>query len=208
LRHIERATGAGVDLRQALRAGLRYRVRMLLPLQISMHGIDHSDALYNSIREKAEKLDHYYDRIMSCRVVLELAGRHKHHGKQFSARIDLKVPGGEIVVTREHDEDLQIALREAFHAARRRLEDYARKQRGDVKQHPAEQSGRVDRIDVAQGFGFIVTPDGRELYFSRDNVVTPSFENLSAGTLVHFIEDGGGEGPQAKRVSAHGRGAE
>ena len=69
----------------------------------------------------------------------------------------------------------------------------------------AEQTGRVDRIDVAQGFGFIVTPDGREFYFSRDNVVTPSFENLSAGTVVHFIEDGGGEGPQAKRVSAHGR---
>jgi ribosomal subunit interface protein len=177
---------------------------MQLPIQITLHGIEPSDALYNSIHEKAEKLDHFSDRIMSCRVVLELAGRHQHQGKQLSARIDLKLPGGEIVVTREHDEDLQIALRDAFHAARRQLEDYVRRQRGDVKQHPVEQAGRVDRIDLEQGFGFIVTPDGREFYFSRDNVVTPRFEHLSAGTQVRFIEDGGGEGPQAKRVSAHG----
>jgi ribosomal subunit interface protein len=108
---------------------------MQIPLQISLHGIEHSNALYNAIRERAEKLDHYYDRIMSCRVVLELAGQHKHQGKQYVVRIDLKVPGGEIVVTHQHDEDLQIALRDAFDAVRRRLEDHARTQRGDVKQH-------------------------------------------------------------------------
>jgi ribosomal subunit interface protein len=106
-------------------------MRMKIPLQISLHGIDHSNALYNAIQEKAEKLDRYYGRITSCRVVLELAGRHKRQGKQFTARIGLKVPGGEVVVNKEHDEDLQIALRDAFDAARRQLEDYAREQRGD-----------------------------------------------------------------------------
>ena len=104
---------------------------MQIPLQISLHGIAHSEALYSAIREKAEKLERYYDRITSCRVVLELGARHKRKGKQYSARIDLKVPGGEIAVTHEHDEDLQIALRDAFDAVRRRLEDYARVQRGD-----------------------------------------------------------------------------
>jgi len=94
-----------------------------------MHGLQPSDALYNSIKEKAEKLDRYYAHIMSCRVVLELAGRHKRHGKQFSVRIDLKVPGEEIVITHEHDEDVQVALRDAFDAARRRLEDFGRQQR-------------------------------------------------------------------------------
>jgi ribosomal subunit interface protein len=176
---------------------------MEIPLQISLHGIEHSNALYNAIREKADKLERYYDHIMSCRVVLELAGRHKRHGKQFSVRIDLKVPGGELVVTREHDEDLQIALREAFDAARRQLEDYARGQRGDVKRHPPEFIGRVARIDAAQGIGFIATEDGRELYFSRDNVVHPPFEHLAVGTTVHFIEEAAAEGLQAKRVSAH-----
>ena len=108
---------------------------MEIPLQISLHGIEHSDALYNAIREKADKLERYYDRVMSCRVVLELAGRHRRQGRQFTVRIDLKVPGGEIAITRQHDEDLQVALRDAFAAATRKLEDYARTQRGDVKHH-------------------------------------------------------------------------
>lgn len=175
---------------------------MQLPLQISLHGIKHSDALYNAIREKADKLDRYYARIMSCRVVLEFAGRHKRHGKQFTVRVDLKVPGGEIAITREHDQELEIALRDAFDAARRRLEDYARGQRGDVKRHAAELTGRIERVNAAEGFGFIATEDGREFYFSRDNVVAPSFEQLSVGTAVHFIEDAGGEGLQAKRITA------
>jgi len=180
---------------------------MQIPLQISLHGIEHSNALYEAIREKAEKLDRYYDHIMSCRVVLELAGRHKRKGKEFTVRVDLKVPGGELAVTREHDEDLQIALRDAFDAARRQLEDYARGQRGDVKRHPPEYTGRVARIDAEQGIGFIATEDGREYYFSRDNVVAPAFERLAVGTSVHFIEEVAGEGLQAKRVSAHGKAA-
>jgi ribosomal subunit interface protein len=92
-----------------------------IPFQISLHGIARSDALYNAIREKADRLERYYDRIMSCRVVLELVGRHKRKGKEFSVRIDLKVPGGELAVTREPDENLQVALRDAFDAARRQL---------------------------------------------------------------------------------------
>lgn len=104
---------------------------MEIPLQISFHGIAHSEALYRAIREKAKKLERFYAHVMSCRVVLELTARHQQKGRQYSARIDLKVPGGEIAVTHTHDQDLQIALRDAFSAARRRLEDYARVQRGD-----------------------------------------------------------------------------
>jgi ribosomal subunit interface protein len=110
---------------------------MKIPLQVSFHGVEHSDALYNAIRDKLDKLERYYDRIVSCRVVLELDARHKQHGKQLTLRIQLKVPGSEIAVTREHGEDIQVALREAFDAARRQLEDYAREQRGDVKRHSA-----------------------------------------------------------------------
>ena len=108
---------------------------MQIPLQVSLHGLSSSDALQNAIREKAAALERFHAHIVSCRVVLELVARHKRHGRQISARIDLKVPGGEIAVTRKHDEDLQVALRDAFDAARRKLEDYARKQRGDVKRH-------------------------------------------------------------------------
>ena len=103
---------------------------MDVPLQISFHGIQHTDAVYNAIREKARRLERHYDRITSCRVVLELAARHKRQGKQVAVRIDLKVPGGEFAVTREHDEDIHVALRDAFDAVRRQLADYARGQRG------------------------------------------------------------------------------
>ena len=110
-----------------------YAGRMDIPLQISVKSMRHTAALDAAIREKAAKLDMYYAKITSCRVAVELAGRHKRRGKQFVTRIDLKVPGGELAVSRQHDEDLQISLREAFSAARRQLEDYAREQRGDVK---------------------------------------------------------------------------
>ena len=108
---------------------------MQIPLQISLHGLEHSDVLYNGIREKVNRLGRYYRHLTSCRVVVDLAARHKTHGKPYSVRIDLKVPGGEIAVTHAQDEQLAVALRDAFDAARRKLEDYARTQRGDVKQH-------------------------------------------------------------------------
>ncbi len=109
---------------------------MDIPLQISLHGIGHSDALYNSIRERAGKLERFHEHIVSCRVVLELGARHARQGKQVNVRIDLKVPGGELAVTREHDEDVQVALREAFDAARRQLEDHVREKR-DARRQPA-----------------------------------------------------------------------
>jgi ribosome-associated translation inhibitor RaiA len=108
---------------------------MQLPLQITFRGLSHSDALEAAIRERAVKLDRFHPRITSCRVVLEQAGRHQHQGKQFVVRLDIGVPGGEIAVNRDHDEDVMVALRDTFDAARRKLEDHAREQRGDVKAH-------------------------------------------------------------------------
>jgi ribosomal subunit interface protein len=103
--------------------------------QISFHGLAHSDALQQAISEWAVKLERFYEHIVSCRVVVELAGHHKQHGNQYNVRVDLKVPGGEIAVTHEENEDAHAAVRDAFDAVRRKLEDYARMQRGDVKRH-------------------------------------------------------------------------
>jgi ribosomal subunit interface protein len=108
---------------------------MQLPLQITFRGIGHSASIEAAIRERAAKLEHYFDRIVSCRVVVEQPAQHKRHGKPFTVHVDIKVPGGEIAVTHDHDEDLQIALHQAFDAARRKLEDHVRVQRGDVKRH-------------------------------------------------------------------------
>jgi len=110
---------------------------MYTPLQISLRGIAPTDKLVKGIRDKAQKLEHFYDRITGCRVALTLDARHQHQGKQFSVHVGVKVPGGAIEVTREHDQNIHVALRDAFAAARRQLEDYAREQRGDVKRHAA-----------------------------------------------------------------------
>jgi ribosomal subunit interface protein len=108
---------------------------MQVPLQIVVRNTPHSAALDARIREKAAKLEEFDPRIISCRVTVEESSRHQHQGRQFSVRIDLRVPGHEIAVTREHDEDVYVALRDAFASARRRLEDVVREKRGDVKAH-------------------------------------------------------------------------
>jgi ribosomal subunit interface protein len=108
---------------------------MELPLQVTYRGMESSAALEDAVREKAAKLEQFHPRLMSCRVVIEQAARHKTQGKQFAVRIDLKAPGGEIAVNRDHADDVYVALRDAFDAARRKLEDFAREIRGDVKRH-------------------------------------------------------------------------
>jgi ribosomal subunit interface protein len=108
---------------------------MKLPLQIILRDIAQSEAVETAIREKVDKLDHFYPHIMSCRVTVEMPGKHKNQGKDFAIRIDITVPGSEIVVNKEHGEDIYVVLRDAFDAAKRQLEDYGRKQRGDVKSH-------------------------------------------------------------------------
>ena len=106
---------------------------MRLPLRITFHGLPRSSAIVAAIREKVDKLEQFHHRIMSCAVVVEIPARHKRKGKEFVVHIDLKVPKGEIAVSRDHHEDIQVALRDAFAAARRKLEDLARRKRGEVK---------------------------------------------------------------------------
>ncbi len=113
---------------------------MQIPLQITIRDIEHSDVLDAHIRDKVKKLDDFFDRIISCRVVVELPHKHHHQGKQFNVRIDIGVPGSEIVVNRDHHEDIYVALRDAFDVAKRQLEDYARKMRGDTKSHEPKRS--------------------------------------------------------------------
>jgi ribosomal subunit interface protein len=174
---------------------------MQVPLQITMQGMERSEALEADIRERVAKLERFHPKMMSCRVAIEQTRKHHQQGRHFTVRIDARVPGKEVVATRDHDEDIQVALRDAFDTARRQLEESIRETRGDVKAHEVPQRGKVLRM-TDEGFGFIGTADGRELYFSRENVVHPSFEQLEPGAEVQFIEELAAEGPQAKRVSA------
>ena len=119
---------------------------MQVPLQITTRGLEHSDALETHIREKAKKLDAFFDHITSCRVVVELPHKHHQQGNQYKVRIDIGVPGSEIAINRDHAEDVYVALRDAFNAAGRRVEDYVRKLRGDVKMHESKQPRTMKRV--------------------------------------------------------------
>ena len=110
---------------------------MFLPLQITLRNLAHSDALDALIRDRADKLQSFHPRISRCRVTVELAG-HQSQGKQFIVHVSVKVPGAEIAVDRQHSEDAHVAVRDAFDAARRKLEDHTRRQRGDVKAKPPQ----------------------------------------------------------------------
>jgi len=175
---------------------------MQKPLQITIHGMEHSAALDAHIREKAAKLEEFYPRMIGCHVTVEQPHRHHQQGTQYEVRIDVRVPGrGEVVVNRQHAEDVYVALRDAFDAAKRQLEEHIRLQRGDTKVHPVASHGRIKRLFPEEGHGFIETADGREVYFARENVAGAAFEHLNVGTEVQFIEEMAQEGPQAKRVS-------
>jgi ribosomal subunit interface protein len=167
-----------------------------------------SDAIDTVIREKVEKLESFYDRIMSCHVIVEAPHRRHQKGKLYHVRIDITVPGGgELVVKREPSkhaahEDIYVAIRDAFDAARRKLQDYARRQRGDVKSHEPLPRATVRKLFPQEDFGFLETSDGREIYFHRNSVLEPGFDHLDIGTEVHFSEEMGEKGPQASTVKA------
>lgn len=109
---------------------------MQVPLHISFHGIDPSPALEARIREHVAKLEQFCDRITRCEVAVELPHQHHRHGKHWHIRITVSVPGKDIVVSRdpgrdETHEDPYTAVNDAFHAARRQVEDYVHQLRDE-----------------------------------------------------------------------------
>jgi ribosome-associated translation inhibitor RaiA len=106
---------------------------MELPLTITALDLTLTESLDAAIREKAGKLERFYDRLIGCHVRVKGPGRHHRHGGPFEVRIDLSVPGSELVVDHQPHEDLSVAIREAFAAARRRLDEHARLQREEKR---------------------------------------------------------------------------
>jgi len=183
---------------------------MQTPLQITFRGISHSDAVEAAIREKAAKLEDFFPRLISCRVMVEASHRRHHQGNLFHIRLELGVPNKELVVSREqHDnharEDIYVVIRDAFDAAKRQLEDYARILKRETKTHEIPPHGRVIRLVSEQDHGYIETADGREIYFHRNSVTNGGFDKLEVGSEVRFTEVTGEEGPCASTVHVIGK---
>lgn len=173
----------------------------MLPVQITMRDIPSSPAIESLIRKRAEKLTQFYDRIISCRVVIELPQKHKHQGKLYNVKIDVSVPGKELVASRKYDQDIRIAIRDAFQAIERQLEEHSRKCHGQIKSHSDIMYGHVVRMMKDDGYGFIKGVDGNEYYFSLTNVSYPRFDQLSIGDSVEYLPETFSDGRHALRVT-------
>jgi ribosomal subunit interface protein len=103
---------------------------MDIPLEISFQNIDPSEFVEARIRERVDKLQRYYDRINSCRVAVRLPHKQHQKGNIFHVRIEIRVPGTELVISRDPGDinahqDVYVAIRDAFDAAEGRFEDIA-----------------------------------------------------------------------------------
>lgn len=184
---------------------------MQKPLEIRFHKMETSPAVEARIREKAAEIERFSDRITNCRVTVEKEHRRHHKGNLFRVRLDIGMPGREIAVThtgrKDHaHEDVYVAIRDAFNAAVRRLEDHVRERRGKVKLHEVPLHGTVRMIDVEGDFGFIDTPEG-EVYFHRNSVVEGDFDQLEPGAEVRLevAERESEQGWQATTVHVIGK---
>ncbi len=194
-----------------------------LPVQITFRNMQPDERVEAWIRKEAAKLETFYDRIMSCRVLVEVPHRRHLHGRLYHIRVDLIIPGGELVVKEQPSlhssiqqideeqaekhlelqaphKDVRQAINDAFKAAGRRLQDYARRQRGSVKTHEPTPRGRVSRLLPEEDYGFLETPGGREIYFHRNSVLHGAFNHLKVGDAVSFVEEQGEKGAQASTV--------
>lgn len=180
---------------------------MQRPLQLRWHGVDPSAAVEAHIRDDVSRLERVCDRITGCVVTVEAPSHHhRHAGAQYRVRIELSVPGGKLVVGRDPRKtalhsDLYIALKAAFREARRQLGDHLRRLDGRVKAHVPVARAEVVRI-LPDGYGFLRTADGREVYFHERSVLHGGFGRLRVGSVVRFVEEAGDEGPQASTVDA------
>jgi cold shock CspA family protein len=201
---------------------------MLIPTQVTFRGLAHSDALDADIRERVSWLEQFYSGIVGCRVLVEVPHRHRHDGRHFHVRVEVTVPGGAPIIVShepslhgplkdaeeaEHHKDTDIegvnrygrvAIHQAFNAARRRLQDFAREQRGVLKTHEVPAHGQVAQLWPEASYGFIQA-DERQIYFTRASVLDDEFDELIVGTPVAFVEEKGEKGPQASTVRVLGK---
>ena len=181
---------------------------MDVPLEIAFHNLESSAAVETRVRERVAKLEKLFPRLVACRVVVEAPHRQHQKGNIFRVRVEMSVPGEDLVVSKEPnraqerfaDPDVYTVLKDAFDTAERMLKDYKGKQSGDVKIHDTPMHGHIMRINAGNDFGFLRTAQGTQLWFHRNAVMNEELESFKEGDPVHYVEVLGETGPQASKV--------
>jgi len=125
-------------------------------VQTTFRHLPSSPAVTARVEAEVRKLQRYHDGIISCHVVIIAPHRHHRLGHRYAVHVELGVPGDRLVIAHEHsarprveagakieksdeteaaNKDLYNVIREVFDATRRRLQEYARRRRGEVKRH-------------------------------------------------------------------------
>lgn len=178
--------------------------------QITFRGLESTPALTDTIEEKIAKLEDVTDRITSCRVTVELRTAKGHKGQLYQVAVELEVPGGTVIVNNKPGdlgahEDLRVAIRDSFDAARRQLLEHMRKTDSiHVKTHPERRHGTVVRLFPDEGYGFIQMEDESEVFFDRASVTGTDWETLDLYSALSFSLMDGDKGPYAANVSLAG----
>jgi cold shock CspA family protein/ribosome-associated translation inhibitor RaiA len=177
--------------------------------EIVFRNVESTPPVERLILQGLRQLEQVHPHIMACRIMVELPNPRRRRGNLYRVRLDVTVPGHEVVVNRnppEHrtHEELTAATREAFSLARDRLRRQRERDAGQVKTHDVPPHGRVVSLDGAEGFGYIASSDGREVYFHRTGVPHDGFDGLDVGTEVRFIEEEVAGSPRAVSVTRIG----
>lgn len=178
---------------------------MEVPLEITFRGVERTPAIERLIVAQTEKLEQLCDHIISVRVSVEKLQEHQRLGNPYRVRIIARVPPGhELVAVRDpldrdlHD-PLDKVIRDTFYALGRQVKEVNQRQKGFTKRHPEQEAGGiVSKLFADDGYGFILTPEGQEVYFHRNAVLRGDFERLGVG--VRFHDEPGEKGPRTTSV--------
>jgi cold shock CspA family protein/ribosome-associated translation inhibitor RaiA len=180
---------------------------MEVPPEITFRGLEKSAEIETHILKKAAKLDDIHPGIISCRVTVEREQEHQRSGSPYRARVIVRIPPNKELIGQHEpgegkiDDRLQTAVTEAFNAVQRQLVKTKEMQQGKVKSAPEQELfGLVVRLFREEGYGFIRSVDGREIYFHKNAVLHGGFERLEIGTGVRYFPSEGKQGPQASTV--------
>lgn len=174
--------------------------------KVAFKGMDTSRAVEAEVRAWLGKLGPLTIAagITGGQIVIEAVHLH-NQGSRHQARMELAIPGRTLLIGPDHagngaHEDVYVAVRNAFRALRRQMaEDRERRQAQRVEVQEGWAGGRVTFVDPVLKFGWLANGDGREIYFHGDSV-SGGIERLELGGEVHFKEESGADGPEARAV--------
>ena len=186
---------------------------MQIPLEIAFHNVEHSDWAENEIREHVRKLENIYKRLKSCRVRVEQRAEQRASDDSAGGAHRDRIPGRkEIVVAHEPERlqrkyqrpDLHNAINEAFRIAEQAIVG-AQKERSEHKaarigEEANEFRGQIAEMRPEENFGFVMTSDGRLLYFHRNAMMNGDFDRLRRGDDVSYVIADNDTGPVASSV--------